>query len=58
MREAAHNLFDWATESTLSKMGTPQQKEQIRAMVESVKKMAHVEKFFIELVDSSMRLAA
>lgn len=58
MREAAHNLFDWATETTLAKMGTAQQKEQIRNMVASVKKMSHVEKFFIDLVDSSMRLAA
>ena len=58
MYEAAHNLFDWATETTLEKMGTTKQKSDIRQMVATVKKCAWVERFFIELVDTSMRLAA
>ena len=56
MYSAAHNLFDWAIESTLAKKGTSAQKVAIRAMVAKVKKMAHVERFFIELVDTSMKL--
>jgi hypothetical protein len=58
MYKASHELFDWATETTLAKMGTPEQKAQIRDMVAKVKKMAFVEKYFIELVESSMKLAA
>jgi hypothetical protein len=58
MYDAAHNLFDWATETALAKMGTPKQKTDIRQMVATVKKCAWVERFFIELVDTSMRLAA
>ena len=58
MYDAAHNLFDWATETTLTKMGTETQKTAIRQMVATVKKCAWVERFFIELVDTSMRLAA
>ena|SRR5665213_833569 len=57
MYDAAHNLFDWATETTLARMGTAAQKTAIRQMVATVKKCAWVERFFIELVDSSMRLA-
>jgi hypothetical protein len=56
MMDSAHNLFNWATEATLAKMGTETQKTQIRAMVASVKKCAFVEKHFIDLVDMSMRL--
>jgi N-formylglutamate amidohydrolase len=58
MVDAAHNLFDWATETTMAKMGTETQKVQIRAMVATVKKCAFVEKPFEQLVDMSMRLAA
>jgi len=58
MYEAAHNLFDWATETALAKLGTPKQKTDIRQMVATVKKCAWVERFFIELVDTSMRLTA
>jgi hypothetical protein len=59
MYEAAHNLFDWATETTLANVAraTLQQKASIRSMVAEVKKKAHVEQLFIDLVDSSMRLA-
>jgi hypothetical protein len=56
MYEAAHNLFDWATESALAKHGTAKQKADIRAMVATVKNQAHVERFFKELVDASMKL--
>jgi len=55
---AAHALFDWATESTLARIGTPTQKAAIRAMVTAVKKKAFVEQPFIVLVDMSMQLAA
>ena len=58
MYDAAHNLFDWTTETTLAKMGTAKQKTDIRQMVATVKKCAWVERFFIELVDTSMKLAA
>lgn len=58
MYAAAHNLFDWATETTLAKMGTPKQKTDVRRMVATVKKCAWVEQWFIELIDTSMRLAA
>jgi hypothetical protein len=55
---AAHNLFDWATEATLAKCGTPGQHAGIRRMVATVKEMAYVEQPFEELVDMSMRLRA
>jgi hypothetical protein len=58
MYEAAHNLFEWATEITLAKMGTEKQKADIRAMVAAVKKKSWVERPFQELVDLSMRLTA
>lgn len=56
MRQAACLLFDWATETTLAKHGTAKQKQDVRDMVAKVKKMAHVEKFWIDLVDLSMKL--
>lgn len=56
MYAAAHRLFDWASESALAIRGTKAQKESIRQAIVSIKKMAHVEKFFIELVDISMKL--
>lgn len=58
MYEAAHTLFDWATESALAKRGTPQEKKAVREMVATVKQEAYVERFFIELVDMCMHLAA
>ena len=58
MYAAAHNLFDWATETALARHGTEKQKADIRKMVSTVKKQAFVERFWIELVDTSMRLAA
>lgn len=56
MYAAAHNLFDWASESALAKRGTPAQKDSIRKAITEVKQMAHVEKFFVNLVDISMKL--
>ena len=56
--KAAHNLFDWATETTLTKIGTESQKADIRSMVATVKKQAYCETNFEELVDLSMRLKA
>lgn len=58
MYDAARNLFDWASETTFLHRGTAKQKAEIREMIAKVKKMAHVEKFFIELVDLSMKLDA
>ena len=58
MYDAAHNLFDWAAETALAKIGTEKQKKDVRAMVATVKKCAWVEQWFIELVGTSMRLAA
>jgi hypothetical protein len=56
MYEAAFELFGWATETALAKIGTEMQKAAIRNAVALVKKMAFVEKPFIELVDISLRL--
>lgn len=56
--QAAHNLFDWATETTLARCGTPAQAADVRKMVATVKEMAYVEQPFEELVDISMRLKA
>ena len=58
MYAAAHNLFDWATEITLAKCGTPAQKASIRQMVATVKPMAWVESPWQKLVDLSMHLDA
>ncbi len=55
MRSAAHQLFDWAVESVLLKNGSDEQKEQLRAMVDKVKEMAHVEPAWEELVIICMR---
>ncbi len=53
---AGHNLFDWATETTLTKMGTPSQKQSFRNMVARVKEMAHVETHYEEMVKLCMSL--
>jgi hypothetical protein len=58
MYQAAFNLFDWATESTLARLGTSEQKTAIRDMVVKVKAMAFVEKPFEDLVSASMGLVA
>lgn len=57
MYDAAHNLIDWAIDSTLARCGTAKQKSDIRAMAAKVKTMCHVEQLWIDLVDCSMRLS-
>ena len=56
MYAAAHNMIDWAIDTTLGKMGTAKQKADIRTMAEAVKKMSYVEQPWIKLVDISMRV--
>lgn len=58
MYAAAAALFDWASETVLTKMGTPQQKTEIRDAVAKVKTMAYVERPFEDLVKISLQLAA
>ena len=58
MYAAAARLFDWASETVLTKMGTPQQKAEIRECVAKVKVMAYVERPFEDLVKISLQLAA
>jgi hypothetical protein len=59
MHAAANAMFDWALDATfLSVGGTPEQTREIRASFEKIKKMAHVEKFWIEAVDLTLKLNA
>ena len=55
---AASAMFDWALDTTFARMGTPQQKRDIRAAFEDIKKMSHVQKIWIDAVDCTLKLAA
>ena len=58
MHEAANALFDWGLAKCFAKHGTAKQQAEIKAAVEQIKKKAHVEKLFIQLVETNMKLAA
>lgn len=58
MYRAAFDLFDWATETSFTHVGTKDQHEAIRTAVAQVKTMAYVETHFQEMIDICMRLAA
>lgn len=58
MRAAANAMFDWALDETLGRCGTPEQKRNIREQFETIKKMAHVQKIWIDAVTIALRLAA
>lgn len=57
MRDAAFGLFDWATDTTLAKHGTPAQQKAVREAVAKVKRMTTVQRHWIALVDICMKLA-
>ena len=56
MRDAAFGLFDWATDTTLAKHGTPAQQKAVREAVAKVKHMSTVQQHWISLVDLCMKL--
>ena len=56
MRDAAFGLFDWATDTTLAKHGTPAQQKAVRQAVAKVKTMTTVQRHWIALVDLCMKL--
>lgn len=56
MRDAAFGLFDWATDTTLAKHGTPAQQKAVREAVAKVKTMTTVQRHWIALVDLCMKL--
>jgi hypothetical protein len=56
MRDAAFGLFDWATDTTLAKHGTPAEQKAVREAVAKVKTMTTVQRHWIALVDLCMKL--
>ena len=56
MRDAAFGLFDWATDTTLAKHGTPAEQKAVRESVAKVKTMTTVQRHWIALVDLCMKL--
>jgi len=56
MRDAAFGLFDWATDTTLAKHGTPAQQKAVREAVAKVKHMSTVQQHWVALVDLCMKL--
>ena len=40
IRDAAFGLFDWATDTTLAKHGTPAQQKAVRQAIAKVKRMS------------------
>jgi len=58
MHAAANAMFDWSLSTVLGRMGTPQQRREIPEAFEKIKRMSHVQKIWIEAVDTALKLAA
>jgi hypothetical protein len=58
MHASANAMFDWALDTTFARMGTEEQKRNIRESFETIKRKSHVEKLWKDAIDITMRLAA